>query len=86
VCPAALFGIAFQIVDQSCLFRHKQFQGCPDQRPASSTCWLFACMLQRDCHCTAGTPRLQVLAFVDAYLLQSESNELAVWGVGAGTR
>jgi hypothetical protein len=40
----------------------------------------------RDLHCIAGTPRPQVLAFVDAYLLQSESNELAVWGVGAGTR
>ena len=46
---------------------------------------LHAAML-RDCQCTAGILRLQVLAFVDAYLLQSESNELAVWGVGAGIR
>lgn len=31
-------------------------------------------------------PWVQVLAFVNAYLLQSEDNELAVWGVAAGAR
>ena len=46
---------------------------------------MYAAML-RDWRCIAGKLRTQVLAFVDAYLLQSESNELVVWGVGAGTR
>lgn len=82
------------------VLRHSRLPGRPNQA-ASLPCSVAAYrMLSRASHASVcaglSIPALrletsegvttQVLAFVNAYLLQSEDNELAVWGVAAGAR